>query len=93
MIPPGAKPALASKARLRLDSKTGSWLLLYPERGLSLTPTAASILRLCSGDRTIDAIVEELLGQYSDRAAVDVRADVLEFLGQMVERGLVVVRE
>lgn len=93
MILRGSKPALAAKARLRRDSKNDSWLLLYPERGLSLSPTAASILKACDGERTVDAIVEELLREYTDRSAADVRADVLDFLEQMAKRGLVVVKE
>jgi len=93
VIPPGGKPALAKKARLRLDSKTGSWLLLYPERGLSLTPTAASILKLCSGERTIDQIVADLVQQYAGRPEAEVRADVAGFLEQLLERGLIVVPE
>ena len=92
MIPPDGRPALAAKARLRLDSKSGSWMLLYPERGLALNPTAAGILKLCSGERTISAIVSELHQQYAGRSAAEVRRDVLEFLDQMIERGLVQVR-
>ena len=91
MIPPSSKPALAAKARLRFDRATGGYLLLYPERGLALNPTAASILKLCDGERTVEAIVAELQGDYAERPAPELRQDVLDFLEEMARRGLVQV--
>ncbi|HYV67402.1 MAG TPA: pyrroloquinoline quinone biosynthesis peptide chaperone PqqD [Myxococcales bacterium] len=91
MIPPSGKPALAGKARLRFDRATGGYLLLYPERGLQLNPTAGSILKLCDGQRTVDAIVAELQKDYAGRPAPELQKDVLEFLEEMERRGLVQV--
>jgi len=91
VIPPSSKPALAGKARLRFDHATGGYLLLYPERGLALNPTAASILKLCDGERTVDAIVAELQKDYAERPAPELRQDVLEFLEEMARRGLLQV--
>ena len=93
MIPPEAKPALAPKARLRFDRTSGGYLLLYPERGLALNATAANILKLCDGELTVDGIVEKLQGEYLDRSGEELRRDVLEFLEEMVKRGLVRVLE
>lgn len=91
MIPPTGKPALAAKARLRYDRVSGKYLLLYPERGLALNPTAASILKLCNGELTVDAIVERLQIEYGDRPGPEVRQDVLEFVEEMARRGLLQV--
>ena len=91
MIPPSSRPALSGKARLRFDRASGGYLLLYPERGLALNPTAASILKLCDGERTVDAIVEELQRDYAERPAPELRKDVLEFLEEMARRGLLQV--
>jgi coenzyme PQQ biosynthesis protein PqqD len=91
MIPPDAKPALAPKARLRFDRTSGGYLLLYPERGLALNPTAANILKLCDGALTVDGMVEKLQVEYVDRSAEELRRDVLEFLEEMARRGLVQV--
>jgi pyrroloquinoline quinone biosynthesis protein D len=55
------RPRLAARARLRWDRIDGRYLLLYPERGLALNESAAAILRLCDGSRTIDDIVTELV--------------------------------
>ena len=91
MIEPAAKPALASKARLRYDRTSGGYLLLYPERGLALNATAASILKLCNGELTVDGIVQELQREYTDRPEPELRKDVLEFLEEMARRGLLQV--
>ncbi len=66
-------------------------MLLYPERGLALNATAASILKLCDGELTVDGMVEKLQVEYVDRSAVELRRDVLEFLEEMARRGLVQV--
>ena len=92
VIPPEGKPALAAKARLRYDQASGGYMLLYPERGLALNATAASILKLCDGELTIDGIVERLGREYAERPAPELRQDVLEFLAEMVRRGLLQVR-
>ena len=86
MIPP--RPALAPKARLRFDRPSGGYLLLYPERGLALSPTAASILKLCDGKRTVDDIVQELEREYAGAQGPALRQDVLEFLEAMSRKGL-----
>jgi coenzyme PQQ biosynthesis protein PqqD len=91
MIPPDARPALAPKARLRFDRTSGGYLLLYPERGLALNATAASILKLCDGALTVDGVVAKLQAEYADRSAEELRRDVLEFLEEMARRGLVQV--
>ena len=74
-----SRPQLARKARLRTDQISGEILLLYPEHGLVLNPSAAAILRLCDG-RSVRDIAAELA------APLD---DVLEFLTTLSDRGLV----
>jgi coenzyme PQQ biosynthesis protein PqqD len=74
-----SRPQLARKARLRTDRISGETLLLYPEHGLVLNPSAAAILRLCDG-RSVRDIAAELA------APLD---DVLEFLTTLSDRGLV----
>jgi len=79
---------LATKARLRFDRKSSRYLLLYPERGLVLNPTAADVLQRCDGERTVGSIVTELARQYGHEAPA-VEREVLEFLQTMADRGLV----
>jgi coenzyme PQQ biosynthesis protein PqqD len=84
----GCKPRLARKAKLKLDPIEHEYLLLSPERGLKLNPTAAEILRRCDGERTIDAIAEEL-ASLASVPVERVKGDALSLLADMVKRGLV----
>ena len=82
------RPRLAAKARVRWDRKGERFMLLYPERGLVLNPTAADVVHLCTGELTVGAIVDQLTARYAQpRAAVE--QEVLAFLTRMAERGLV----
>jgi coenzyme PQQ biosynthesis protein PqqD len=83
------RPKLAPKARLRYDRKTTRYMLLYPERGLELNPTAADIVRLCTGAHTLDVIVEHLAAKYSSQPREAIAREVMTFLAALAERGLV----
>jgi coenzyme PQQ biosynthesis protein PqqD len=86
--PPGARPQLASKVRLRFDRARGQHMLLYPERGMALNPSAAAIAELCNGQLRVDEIVERLHAANSgaDRAAL--QRDVEAFLSALQARAL-----
>jgi coenzyme PQQ biosynthesis protein PqqD len=66
--PPAAllslRPRLATKAKLRLDPKTGKHILLYPEKGLLLNATGTAILQHCDGEQTLSAIITALAAQF-----------------------------
>ena len=89
MISVDSRPRLASKVRLRFDRKTERYLLLYPERGLVLNPTGVDIVKLCTGEHTIGAIVERLVEKYTTQPREVVERDVMTFLGVLADRGLV----
>jgi coenzyme PQQ biosynthesis protein PqqD len=89
VIAADARPRLAPKARIRFDRQTDRYLLLYPERGLELNPTAADIVRLCTGEHTVKEIVERLAGKYSAQPRTDIEHAMEEFLAVLAERGLV----
>jgi coenzyme PQQ biosynthesis protein PqqD len=83
------RPRLAAKARLRWDRKDERFMLLYPERGLVLNPTAADVVKLCTGELTVGAIVDQLTSRYATQPREAVEREVLDFLTRMAERGLV----
>jgi pyrroloquinoline quinone biosynthesis protein D len=69
-------------------------MLLYPERGMTLSETAAAILKKCDGARSAETIALELANERyasSDAAAI-IRCDVNAFLDEMRRRGLVEAR-
>lgn len=81
----GTRPKLWRFARVDFDPVRQRRVLLYPEGAILLNDTAAEILALCDGQRTVDEIAAAL-GQ---RYGTDVRADVLEYLHKLGERELV----
>ena len=84
-----ARPRLAPKVRLRWDRKDERYMLLYPERGLVLNATAADVVKLCTGEHTVAAIVARLAEQYAPQAADAIEREVLAFLHAMVDRGVI----
>jgi coenzyme PQQ biosynthesis protein PqqD len=87
MITSAFVPKLAKKARLRFDRHEEQHVLLYPERGLVLSKTAAAIAERCDGTRSVDAIIGELSALYA-APRPDVERDVLSFLEDLAGRGL-----
>lgn len=88
MIDPEMRPALASKARLRRDKKSGRYLLLYPERGMELNSTSAEILKLCTGGPTVAEIVQALTERYAPTPGDVIEREVYGFLRSLRERAL-----
>ena len=62
-------------------------LLLIPEGAVRLNPTAAEVLELCDGERSLDDIVAAVSERYQ---GADVRDDVTELVDAMAQKGLVV---
>ena len=81
------RPRLVTGARLRYDEVREEHLLLIPEGVVRLNPTAAEVLELCDGERSLDDIVGALSARYE---GADVRDDVRELVDAMAQRGLVV---
>jgi pyrroloquinoline quinone biosynthesis protein D len=88
VIAPEARPRLAAKARLRWDRKSERYMLLYPERGLVLNATAADVVRLCTGELTVAAIVDQLATKYTEQPLEALQAEIQTFLTRLAERGL-----
>jgi pyrroloquinoline quinone biosynthesis protein D len=80
-----ARPRLPVGVRLRFDGVREKHFLLYPEGALGLNETAAAVLELCDGIRTIDDIAAVLSVRYE----ADVHADVQDLLRAIAAKGLV----
>lgn len=81
------RPRLATGARLRYDEVREEHLLLIPEGAVHLNPSAAEVLELCDGERSLEDIVGALSARY---AGADLRDDVVELVDAMAQKGLVV---
>ena len=81
------RPRLVDGARLQYDDVRDEHMLLIPEGAVRLNPTAAQVLELCDGERSVDDIVGALSARY---AGADLRDDVVELVDAMAQKGLVV---
>jgi pyrroloquinoline quinone biosynthesis protein D len=81
------RPRLVTGARLQYDDVREEHLLLIPEGAVRLNPSAAQVLELCDGERSLDDIVDALSARYE---GADVRDDVVELVDAMAQKGLVV---
>ena len=81
------RPRLVTGERLRYDEVREEHVLLIPEGAVRLNPSAAEVLELCDGERSLDDIVGALSARYE---GADVRDDILELVDAMTQRGLVI---
>jgi pyrroloquinoline quinone biosynthesis protein D len=81
------RPRLVTGARLQYDEVREEHVLLVPEGVVRLNPTAAEVLELCDGERSLEEIVDTLSGRYE---GPDLRSDVQGLVDGMTQRGLVV---
>ena len=81
------RPRLVTGARLRYDEVREEHLLLVPEGAVRLNPTAAEVLELCDGERSLEDIVGVLAARYD---GAEVSEDVRSLVDAMAQRGLLV---
>ena len=81
------RPRLATGARLRYDEVREEHVLLVPEGAVRLNRSAAEVLELCDGERSLEDIVGTLSARYE---GADVGDDVRGLVDAMARRGLVV---
>jgi coenzyme PQQ biosynthesis protein PqqD len=92
-LPAAALPRLGRGVRLRLDRLTGKTLLLRPEQGFELQGSALDVVKLCTGEMTVAAMVESLAGMYQEIARERIAEDVERLLTELGRRGLVVLEK
>jgi pyrroloquinoline quinone biosynthesis protein D len=81
------RPRLVTGARLRYDEVREEHVLLVPEGAVRLNSTAAEVLELCDGERSLDEIVGTISARYD---GADLRDDVRGLVDGLTQRGLVV---
>jgi coenzyme PQQ biosynthesis protein PqqD len=85
---PCTRIRLARKVRLRFDPGSGRYVLLWPERGLELSDSAARVAALAAEGLTAGAAIDRLAAEHPDEPRARIEADVMAFLRALEERGL-----
>jgi pyrroloquinoline quinone biosynthesis protein D len=81
------RPRLVTGARLHYDDVRSEHVLLIPEGVVRLNPTAAEVLALCDGERSLDDIAGALSERYD---GADVHDDVRQLVDALAGKGLVI---
>ncbi|GAA1798947.1 pyrroloquinoline quinone biosynthesis peptide chaperone PqqD [Planosporangium flavigriseum] len=79
------RPRLLAGATLRWNAARAQWLMMLPESVVVLNETAAAVLSLCDGERTVTGIVTALAAEYDGVHA----ADVEQLLRDLADQRLV----
>lgn len=82
-----ARPRLPRGVRLTHNETQGGWLLLAPERVFKADAVSAEILKRCTGEATLGAIVDDLAKSFN-APRERIHADVVKLLGGLVEKKL-----
>ena len=80
-----SRPRLGTGCRLR-KVENGNSVLLLPEGILRLRGTAAEIIRLCDGERTVADILGAMQAQYPSSDPKQIAQEIESFLNRLLER-------
>jgi pyrroloquinoline quinone biosynthesis protein D len=86
-ISPDAKPRLPHGVRLTFNEKHGGWVLLAPERVFKADSIAVEIIKRCTGEATLRAIVDDLASVF-DAPRERIQSDVATMLHGLADKKL-----
>ena len=87
-VPDSARPKLPRGVRLTHNEAQGGWLLLAPERVFKADTVSVEILKRCTGEASIAAIVDDLAKAFIGAPRERIHADVLKLIGGLAEKKL-----
>jgi pyrroloquinoline quinone biosynthesis protein D len=82
-----ARPQLPHGVRLVYEEASHRWVLLSPKRAFKVDTVAAEIVKRCTGEATLDAIVDDLAKIFSAPRG-RILADVMAFLRELSSKNL-----
>lgn len=90
VLGPESVPKLPRHAKLRFDKARERWIINAPERVFELDETAGEVLRLLDGERSLDAVVDNLCERYEQAPRDVISKDVTEMLQGLADKGFVI---
>ena len=82
-----ARPRLPRGVRLTQNDAQGGWVLLAPERVFKADAVTVEILKRCTGESTLDAIVDDLAKVFA-APRERIHTDVVKLLGSLADKKL-----
>ena len=86
-IAPDARPRLPRGVRLVHNEAQGGWVLLAPERVFKADSVAVEILKRCTGEASVDAIVDDLAKSFN-APRERIHVDVVKLVGSLADKKL-----
>ncbi len=86
-IPHDARPKLPGDVHLVYEEALRRWVMLSPKRAFKADTIAAEIVKRCTGEATLDAIVDDLAKIYSATRG-RILADVMAFQRDLFDKNL-----
>jgi pyrroloquinoline quinone biosynthesis protein D len=81
----GTVPRFPTHVKFRFDERRQAWIILAPERLLMPDEHAVEILKLVDGVRTVDAIIDDLAGQF-DAPRAEIADDAIAMLQDLIDK-------
>ena len=83
-----AKPRLPRGVRLVHNEAQGGWILLAPERVFKADAVAHEILKRCTGQASVDQIVDDLAKAFAGAPRERIHEDVVKLIGGLADKKL-----
>jgi len=87
-IADSARPKLPRGVRLTHNEAQGGWVLLAPERVFKADAIAHEILKRCTGEASVEQIVDDLAKAFAGAPRERIHADVVKLIGGLAEKKL-----
>src|SRR5476649_1482780 len=85
---PTSHPLLPRGVRLTHNEAQGGWILLAPERVFKADAIAHEILKRCTGEASVEQIVDELAKAFAGAPRDRIHADVVKLIGGLADKKL-----
>jgi len=85
---PTSHPRLPRGVRLVHNEAQGGWVLLAPERVFKADAIAHEILKRCTGEASVDQIVDDLAKSFAGAPRDRIHADVVKLIGGLADKKL-----
>jgi pyrroloquinoline quinone biosynthesis protein D len=87
-VAPNAKPRLPRGVRLVHNEAQGGWVLLAPERVFKADAIAHEILKRCTGEASVEQIVDDLAQAFAGAPRERIYEDVVKLIGGLSDKKL-----